>query len=358
VQDKVTLICKPHEVRLQLRDGFAKQLASESFIHSTPPMSPTSIFLAPPTSYEQDQQYRRHHHDTDPCSGITQSPSLREAIVTLLQTNLSSKEPNFTHFLLGLNLSQSKKRSRLESDSSSPRCLQVILSLLSNASFAHRHPRLCEMSYHFVHDLCYDPRSSATILRYLRTNETPFFSKQLSLFSSSLAALDNANLDYAQGWPSSSSSSSSSSVLSVSPSRSAVMASTMLGASPFASSLLSPATPTRHGTSAGATAGTDSTVPANVQARRAHDQMLQTLIFELRQRAWLLHTVALELHVTARSEQYMRTELLKFLFAASTESASSLATSTFMPPAQSTFLANSYGVIVCFHDTESDSEIC
>ena len=276
VQDKVTLLCKPQELRLQLREGFAKQLATEVAPIYIPPMSPGSPFLAPPAPelvMRQEEGY------------FSQPPTLREAIMTLLQVNLASKEPNLTHFLLGLNLNQTEKRGRLDSGLVSPRCLQVILTQLANASFARRHPRLCEMCYRFVHDLCYDPRSSSTILRFLRTSqqEFPFFSHQLSLFSGSLVAtqaLDHTALALSRG-------------------------------------LL-------HGGGGG---GDPRTAGHAQLARLARDQMMRDVVFELRQRAWLLHTVALELHVTAHSEQYMRTELLKFLFAASTDTAAAFGSS-------------------------------
>nr|KAG5691714.1 hypothetical protein BaRGS_010217 [Batillaria attramentaria] len=84
----------------------------------------------------------------------------RQHIVQLLLHCLQSQPPNLAHWLLGFQIQKSISKTSLQDPG--PRCLQDT-------------PRLAELAYHLIYQLCANRDTSAPTLRYLRTTHDFLF---------------------------------------------------------------------------------------------------------------------------------------------------------------------------------------
>eukprot|EP01094_Clydonella_sp_ATCC50884_P029167 TRINITY_DN9042_c0_g1_i1.p1 TRINITY_DN9042_c0_g1~~TRINITY_DN9042_c0_g1_i1.p1 ORF type:complete len:2019 (-),score=517.48 TRINITY_DN9042_c0_g1_i1:306-6362(-) len=219
---------------------------------------------------------------------------VREAIVELLLRNLKSTQPNLSHFLLGFNTCRSPPSSTSLRRLADPsRCLHVLLELMSGRNFTDAFPRLAEMCHHLVHDLAFESSTSGVFLRFLRRSQPwqRFLQTHLTAICRPLETLESAENVELLRLPLSHFRRPGG-VLSGS-------AAAALGALSLSSGN-------------GRTEDEEEYNRMELLAYRAEVSRRTALL--LTQRSWLLRTIALELHVSARAEFQARDELLTYLF--------------------------------------------
>ncbi|XP_064397234.1 nuclear pore complex protein Nup205-like isoform X2 [Halichondria panicea] len=139
----------------------------------------------------------------DPLSsvaGVHQAVKL--GILTLLSLCVDHPPPNITHLLLGYETSSEKSVSDTNLQDpgvmGAPRtCLHSILSLLEHGQDSGCHysnPKLAELCYKVIYQLCASRHLSTPTLRYLRSNHE-FFSSQLSKLPLNVSILQDENDD-------------------------------------------------------------------------------------------------------------------------------------------------------------------
>lgn len=222
--------------------------------------------------------------DEDSQYWASRAPSIREAILSLLLECATQPEYNLTQLLFGMGPSESSRISHHSSysfnrhierssggkKSDSPlSVLPTMLALLGERSFSASQPKLCAMMYELLYALLQRPTEFGGVCRSLRSGE--FFQRQLNVLDVSLSSASVANQII------------------------------------FASEQQSLLLPSQSGSHAAA--GAEET---QAQAAQQLEQELYGPLME--QRAWLLKSIALELHTTCGTNRTYATHLLEALF--------------------------------------------
>lgn len=147
-QHLLSLFLQSEKTRLEIRHGFVECLENDSTV------------------------------DTDEDETVV---NLKEAVIDLLQESLPHSAPNLAHYLFGFNVTGKDIRVTnmqqpgvLDYPST---CTKSIINLLDNAlensqkqiTASPEQQRLISKAYNLFFNLCFDPRSSEVILRFLRS---------------------------------------------------------------------------------------------------------------------------------------------------------------------------------------------
>lgn len=293
--DKLALILHDQGVAQDFVNGYIDKLEMEDTpsrnqdqVHyrggessSNSPLSLISSDVSGEDGDEDDSQY-----------WASRAPSIREAILALLLECACQPEYNLTQLLFGMNPSESSRighhssysfNRHLERAAGGPKkgetassgslsVLPTILSLLGTVHLSASHPKLCSFMYELLYTLLKRPTEFGGVCRALRSAE--FFRRQFDILDVSLSSSSVANhLIYASEQQ----------------------------------SLLLPQQPQESGASAG---------ELEQQALQQLEQELYGPLME--QRAWLLKSIALELHTTSGTNRTYTTHLLEALFTTQT----------------------------------------
>ena len=278
--DKLALILHDQGVVADFVNGFIDKLETQDSpsrnrdqVHYRGLDTPSSLSIISDSVGDGEE-------DADTQYWASRAPSVREAITSLLLECATQPEYNLTQLLFGMGPSESSRISHhssysfnrhLERASGSKAenqtlsVLPTMLSLLGERAFSASQPRLCALMYELIYTLLQRPTEFGGVCRALRSGE--FFRRQLNVLDVSLSSASVANqIIYA---------SEQQSLLL--PSQQAHLA-----------------------------------AEAEALAAQQLEQELYGPLME--QRAWLLKSIALELHTSCGTNRTYATHLLEALY--------------------------------------------
>lgn len=277
--DKLALILHDQGVVADFVNGFIDKMETQDSpsrnrdqVHYRGLDTPSSLSIISDSSggiQNEDDE------DADSLYWASRAPSIRESITALLLECATQPEYNLTQLLFGMGPSESSRISHHSSysfnrhlerasgskgDNQTLSVLPTMLALLGERSFSASQPRLCALLYELIYTLLQRPIEFGGVCRALRSGE--FFRRQLSVLDVSLS--------------------------------SASVAHQIIYASEQQSLLL----------------------PSQVEAEAVAAQQLEQELYGplMEQRAWLLKSIALELHTSCGTNRTYATHLLDALY--------------------------------------------